>query len=48
MSPLGFRGLGFSFGSGESYKSDDETIEDMIVLRERRLAELKGQPAPDE
>ena len=48
MSPLGFRGLGFSFGSDASYKSDDETIEDMIVLRERRLAELKGRPAPHE
>jgi hypothetical protein len=39
-----FRGLGFSFGSGPNYKSDEETIQDMIVLRQHRLAELKGEP----
>src|SRR5262249_17221573 len=45
MSPLGFRGLGFSFG-GPGYKSDEETLEDMVALREKRLAELKGGPPP--
>jgi len=45
MSPLGFRGLGFSFG-GPGYKSDEETLEDMVALREKRLAELKGELPP--
>jgi hypothetical protein len=31
---------------GPSYKSDAETIQDMIVLRKQRLAELKGEPPP--
>jgi hypothetical protein len=38
--------LGFGFGLGPSYKTDAETIEDMIVLRKQRLAELKGEPPP--
>jgi hypothetical protein len=39
-------GIGLSSGLGPSYKSDAETIEDMIVLRKQRLAELKGEPPP--
>jgi hypothetical protein len=46
ISPPGFGALGFCFGLGPSYKSDAETIGDMIVLRKRRLAELKGEPPP--
>ena len=44
IGPPGFRRLGFSFGRGPNYKSDEETIQDMIVLRTQRLAELKGEP----
>jgi hypothetical protein len=29
-----------------NYKSEAETIQDMIVLRKQRLAELKGEPPP--
>jgi hypothetical protein len=42
----GSRELSFGFALGPSYKSDAETIEDMIVLRKQRLAELKGKPPP--
>jgi hypothetical protein len=46
IGPRGFPELGFSFGLGPSYKSDAETLQDMIALREKRLAELKGEPPP--
>jgi hypothetical protein len=50
IGPPAFRELpfssGLSSGLGPSYKSDAETIEDMIVLRKQRLAELKGEPPP--
>ncbi|MFL6821769.1 MAG: hypothetical protein ACJ8FA_04305 [Xanthobacteraceae bacterium] len=39
-------GLGRFRPSGPNYKSDAETIHDMIVLRKQRLAELKGEPPP--
>ena len=29
-----------------SFRSETETIQDMIVLRKQRLAELKGEPPP--
>jgi hypothetical protein len=39
--------LPIAFGhSGPNYKSDAETILDMIVLRKQRLAELKGEAPP--
>jgi len=38
-------GLGVFRPSG-NYKSDAETIHDMIVLRKQRLAELKGEAPP--
>jgi hypothetical protein len=39
-------GLGVFRPSGANYKSDAETIHDMIVLRKQRLAELKGEAPP--
>jgi hypothetical protein len=39
-------GLGVFRPSGLNYKSDAETIHDMIVLRKQRLAELKGEAPP--
>jgi hypothetical protein len=38
-------GLGV-FRPSSNYKSDAETIHDMIVLRKQRLAELKGEAPP--
>jgi hypothetical protein len=43
--PLFPTGLGVFRPSG-NYKSDAETIHDMIVLRKQRLAELKGEAPP--
>jgi hypothetical protein len=37
---------GFRPWGGANYKSDAETIHDMIVLRKQRLAELKGEAPP--
>jgi hypothetical protein len=34
------------FWASLNYKSDAESIHDMIVLRKQRLAELKGAPPP--
>jgi hypothetical protein len=48
QQPSQFLPLGLEFRpwGGSNYKSDAETIHDMIVLRKQRLAELKGEPPP--
>jgi len=46
QKPSRFLPLGGMEGWGFNYKSDAETIHDMIVLRKQRLAELKGEPPP--
>jgi hypothetical protein len=46
QKPSQFLPLGGMPGWGFGYKSDADTIQEMIVLRKRRLAELTGEPPP--